>query len=166
MENISNHITYKEATASYTANKLGILNMPNELQLTNMKAVAENVFEPIRSHFKAPIYVPSFYRSTKLNKALKGAKNSQHLCNNGAAIDVDADVYGGMTNLDIFFYILDNLEFDQLILEDIGNSKAEWVHFSYNEGKNRNQSLLMYKRDGKTIYETYSLQRLNELLKL
>lgn len=163
---ISEHISYIEATKSSIASKLGIDNTPNTSQLLNMKELAYNVFEVIRDYFKTPIYVSSFYRSSELNKVLKGAKNSQHLCNNGAAIDVDADIYGNISNLDIFFYILDNLKFDQLILEDVRNNNAGWVHVSYNKGKNRNKALLMYREEGKTKYEEYSLKRLNELLKL
>jgi hypothetical protein len=87
------------------------------------------------------------------------------MCNNGAAIDLDADVYGKITNIDIFNYIKDNLDFDQLILEDIDKGKAEWVHVSYaSEEKNRNQILLMFKENSRTKYEHYSKRRLEQLI--
>lgn len=151
---ISEHISYIEATKSSIASKLGIDNTPNTSQLLNMKELAYNVFEVIRDYFKTPIYVSSFYRSSELNKVLKGAKNSQHLCNNGAAIDVDADRYKGITNKDIFNYIFDNLDFDQLIWEYGNELNPDWVHVSYNKGNNRKQVLAAYKDDkGKTKYK-------------
>lgn len=165
MERISKHISYLEATRSNTADRYGIKNTPNTPQLTNMKKLAENVFEPTREHFGKAIYVSSFFRSKEVNEKIKGSNSSQHLCNNGAAIDMDADVYGGMTNIDIFNYIKHNLDFDQLIVEDVKEGKAEWIHVSYvNKHKNRNQILIMHRQSGKTTYEAYTPERLKELL--
>lgn len=78
MENISAHITYKEATKSDTAIRLGIENEPNEYQLSKMKALANTIFEPTRLHFGKPIKVSSFFRSEELNSAVGGSSTSQH----------------------------------------------------------------------------------------
>jgi len=154
MNTVSKHITYNEATISSTAKKLGISNIPNTAQLTNMVKLANSVFEPVREYFNVPIYISSFFRSEALNKAIKGAKNSQHLCNKGAAIDVDADRYKGITNKDIFNYIFNNLDFDQLIWEYGNELNPDWVHVSYNEGNNRKQVLVAQRDDkGKTKYK-------------
>ena len=59
---ISKHITLQEATESQTALRLGINNLPNEVELDAMKYVAENLFEPIREWYDKPIIVSSFYR--------------------------------------------------------------------------------------------------------
>ena len=165
MGTISKHITYAEATHSYTAKKYGIDNTPTEAHLTNMVKVAEAVFEPLREHFGKPIYVSSFFRSAALNKKLPGAKNSQHLANNGAAIDIDADMFGGLSNTDIFEYIKDNLEFDQLIAEHKGDNGPAWVHVSFNEGKNRKQILIATRDElsGKEIFLPYSPTLYKEL---
>lgn len=150
---VSKNITYKEATHSTTAKRLGIDNTPNAEQFSNMVYVAENVFQPIREHFGTPIYVSSFFRSEGLNKAIKGSINSTH--KKGEAMDLDADVYGGVTNAQIFNYIKDNLEFDQLIWEFGTDEEPAWVHVSLSKRNNRNQILRAYKVDGKTKYEIY-----------
>lgn len=150
---VSKNISYKEATHSTTAKRLGIDNTPDSEQFSNMIYVAENVFQPIREHFNTPIYISSFFRSEGLNKAIKGSINSTH--KKGEAMDLDADVYGNVTNAQIFNYIKDNLEFDQLIWEFGTDEEPAWVHVSLSKRNNRNQILKAYKVDGKTKYEIY-----------
>lgn len=151
---VSKNISYKEATHSTTAKRLGIDNTPDAEQFSNMIYVAENVFQPIREHFGVPIYVSSFFRSEALNKAIRGSASSTHM--KGEAMDLDADVYGGVTNADIFHYIKDNLEFDQLIWEFGTDEEPSWVHVSLSKRTNRNQVLKAYKVNGKTKYEIYA----------
>ena len=164
MYKLSEHLTYKEATVSQTAKKEGIDNTPNNEQLLNMVAIAKNVFEPLREHFKVPIYVSSMFRSAELNIALKGANDSQHC--SGEAMDLDADIFGKITNEEIFYWILNNLEFAQLIAEGVDKNGIAWVHVSYKRnGKNRKQALMMYKENKKSKYVTYSKQELEKLMK-
>ena len=154
-DNISKHITYDEATASSKAKELKINNDPNSKQLTNMKLLAENIFEKVREHFDTPIYISSFFRSSKLNTKIKGSSTSQHCANVGAAMDIDADVYKGVTNSEIFNYILENLNFDQLIWEFGNDENPDWVHVSYvSDILNRKEVLKAYKdKDNKTVYK-------------
>ena len=151
---VSKNISYKEATHSTTAKRLGIDNTPNAEQFSNMIYVAENVFQPIREHFNTPIYISSFFRSEDLNKAIRGSSSSTHM--KGEAMDLDADVYEGITNAEIFHYIKDNLEFDQLIWEFGTDEEPAWVHVSLSKRTNRNQILKAYKVNGKTKYEIYA----------
>ena len=151
---ISKNITYKEATRSDTAKRLSIDNTPDAEQLENMKRVAENVFQPVRENFDCTIYVSSFFRSEELNKAMKGSSSSTHM--KGEAMDLDADVFGKVTNAQIFHYIKDNLEFDQLIWEFGTEEEAAWVHVSLSKNNNRNQILVAKKVEGKTVYEFYN----------
>lgn len=145
---ISKYISYKEATKSQTATRLGIDNKPTEDHLAAMKHVASEVFDKVRAHFGVPLGVSSFYRGPELNKAIGGSKTSQHM--KGEAIDIDADMYGGVTNKEIFDYIKDNLIFDQLIDE----YDYSWIHVSLRrDGKNRGQVLRAYKENGKTKYK-------------
>lgn len=137
---VSQNITLGEATKSQTATRLKIDNTPNEEALLNMKHVAENVFEPIRKHFGIPIGISSFYRSPKLNKAVKGSKTSQHT--KGEAIDIDADIFGGVTNAEIFEFVRQNLDYDQLIWEYGNDKNPAWVHVSLKRvGNNKKQIL-------------------------
>jgi hypothetical protein len=154
---ISDHISYKEAVRSYEAVRLGIENKPSQIALLNMKNVARNVFEPTRLYFAVPIYVSSFFRCPDLNISIGGSATSSHPM--GEAIDVDADVYNKklrdgtiLRNRDIFYYILNNLSFDQLIWEHGDLINPNWVHFSYrSKRENRNEVLQATKwKDEKT----------------
>ena len=135
--NISEHITLIESYKSQIAERFGINNIPPTEVLPAMKLVAEMCFEPIRNHFGVPIYVSSFYRSKELNKRVKGSDTSQHI--KGEAMDIDADIFGGVTNKQIFEWAKANLKFDQLIWEYGDDSNPAWVHISYRKNNNRNQ---------------------------
>lgn len=148
---ISTHLNLAEVTRSDTAKRHGIDNTPTEEHLENFKLLAEKVFEPIRAHFKVPIHISSGYRSQALNKFIKGSASSQHC--KGEAIDIDMDgTSGDVTNFDIFSYIKDNLEYDQLIWEFGTDANPDWVHVSYTKGKNRKQKLKAVRTNGKTSY--------------
>lgn len=148
MQNISKHITLKEAISSPTAVRLGISNAPDKETLERMKKVAERCFEPLREWYGKPIRINSFYRSQELNKAIGGSETSEHCF--GEAIDIDA----GADNKKLFYWIVNNLDFSQCISEFGTNDFPEWIHISYTERKpNRNQVLRATKdKNGKTIY--------------
>ena len=147
---ISKHISYKEATYSRTATRLNIENKPNKEQLKNMKLIAEEVFEPLRMYVGGPIKINSFFRAPKLNKAIGGSTKSQHC--HGQAIDLD-DTFGRATNAEMFNFIREHLDFDQMIWEFGNDDNPDWVHVSYvNEKDNRQRCLLAYKNEGKTKY--------------
>lgn len=133
MEAISKHISFKEATNSPTAVAKGIANMPNEIELQAMREVAEMVFEPLRNWYGKPIKINSFFRNEATNKAVGGAKNSDHKL--GCAIDITAG--SKAENKKLFDWIKENLEFNQLIDE----KNFQWLHVSYRIGKNKNQVL-------------------------
>ena len=153
MQRISKHISYKEATHSNTAIRRGIKNDPMPEQLANMMILAEKVFEPLRNHFNEPIRINSFFRSVTLNNRIGGAKSSQHT--KGEAIDISA--MNGITNKQLFDYIKDNLEFDQLINEyPDSKGNPSWVHVSYTMDKpNRNKILIAKRVNGRTVYELF-----------
>ena len=151
MNNISDHITYKEATRSITAKRLGLSNAPTDEHLFNMKIIAKKVFEPLRNFINKPICINSMYRSPELNKAIGGSKTSQHC--KGQAMDID-DKYGHTSNKDMFNFIKNNLSFDQLIWEFGTDDNPDWIHVSYvSEEENRNMILKAYKNKGKTAYK-------------
>lgn len=134
MTMISKHITLQEATESATALRMGINNVPNEVELEAMKYVSENLFEPIREWYNKPIKINSFYRCLALNKAVNGSKTSGHVLGNSI------DISGGnkVENKKIFDFIkLSGLNFDQVINE----YDYTWVHISLKKEKNRKQIL-------------------------
>ena len=126
---ISKHISDREGVYSITATRRGLDNTPNAKQLSNMKLLAEKVFEPLREWVGGPIRI-----------------NSQ-------AMDID-DGGCNKTNAQMYKFIKDELEFDQMIWEFGTDDNPNWVHVSYvSEEKNRNRCLLAYKENNKTKYK-------------
>ena len=148
---ITKNLTLQELIDSNTAKAKGIDNSPTNEHLRNLIEIANNIFQPLRDGIGKPIRISSGYRSEKLNKAVGGSKTSQH--NKGQALDLVATT--GFTNKDIFDYIKKNLEFDQMIWEFGTDKNPDWVHISYNKGKNRKQVLKAIKKNGKTLYINY-----------
>ena len=147
---ISKHISYKESVYSTTALRRNIENKPNEEQLANMKLIGEKIFEPLREYVGGPIKINSFFRGADLNKAIGGSTRSQHC--KGQAMDID-DTFGHKTNAEMYHYIKDNLDFDQMIWEFGNDDNPNWVHVSYvSPEKNRQVCLKAYKQNGKTKY--------------
>ena len=130
---LSENLTLAEACRSETAKRKYLDNTPVGIAVDNLKVTAEKIFQPIRGHFKKPIYVSSMYRCERLNGFVGGSPHSKHIT--GQAIDIDNDGTG-VSNKDIFNYIKDNLDFDVLIWE-FGEISPNWVHCSYIPGKNR-----------------------------
>ena len=147
---ISEHISKKEATRSVTAMRLGIDNSPGEYELQNMELIAEKIFEPLRKAANGPIKINSMFRCDALNTAIGGSSKSQHC--QGRAIDLD-DTYGYMTNAEMYNYIKENLDFDQIIWEFGTDENPDWVHVSYVDAdSNRQRCLKAYRDNGKTKY--------------
>ena len=147
---ISKHISYKEATHSATALRRGLDNTPNDEQLKCMEEVAENLFEPLREWVGGPIKVNSFFRGKPVNTAIGGSRTSQHM--KGQAIDID-DTFGHKTNAEMYHYIKDNLDFDQLIWEFGDDKNPNWVHISWvSHRPNRKKLTIAKKVNGRTKY--------------
>lgn len=149
---LSAHFELAEFTRSESAKRHGVSNDPTPEHLANIKTLCEKVLEPIRIKF-GPINISSGYRSKTLNHFIGGALNSQHSL--GQAADIDMDGMSNATNVDVFNYIKNSLEFDQLIWEFGDNNTPDWVHVSYSATKNRKQILRAYKINGKTAYTPY-----------
>lgn len=129
------YFSIKEMTKSNTATAKGIDNTPDQTITDNLTKLIEAVLDPLREWYGKPIIVNSGYRCEALNKAIGGAKSSQHML--GEAADITAG--SKEENEELFNYIKDNLEFDQLINE----SDFSWVHVSYREGRLRKQVLAL-----------------------
>lgn len=160
--NLSKYVTLKEAIKSNTATRHGIDNSPTPEHLEVMKRTAALLFDPVREHLDEPLGVSSFYRSYDLNKAIKGSKTSQHC--KGEAIDIDCDMFGYGTNKEVFQFIKDNLDFDQLIAEFIDDGQPAWIHVSQNDGGiNRGEILIAARVDGEVRYLPYNEELYNSI---
>lgn len=135
---LSKNFSLEEMCRSNTARVRGLPNVPNAEQVKNLQHLCENVLQPLRNHLGKPVVINSGFRSQAVNMAVGGAKNSQHT--KGEAADIKCKDYPYAKK--IYAWIMDNLEFDQVILERKG--KAVWVHVSFRtNGKNRQQALTM-----------------------
>jgi zinc D-Ala-D-Ala carboxypeptidase len=144
---LTKNFTLEELTRSSKAKALRIDNSPNVEQLSNLKALAENILQPLRDNLGFPIKITSGLRVPALNKAVKGSKTSQHIYGEAA----DINVLG--KNKIIFDWIVENLDFDQIIWEFGTDAEPSWVHVSYKKNEvNRRQKLKAIKQNGKTKY--------------
>ena len=147
---ISQHISDKEGTYSSTAMRKGLDNTPGPEELKCMMEIARDIFEPLREWVGGPIKINSFFRGRPVNTAIGGSKTSQHM--KGQAIDID-DTFGRCTNAEMYHWIKEHLDFDQMIWEFGDEDNPNWVHVSYVSSEdNRNKCLKAYKDKGKTKY--------------
>lgn len=129
------HFKLKEFTKSSTATRLGISNVPNKEQVDNLEKLVDNILDPLREAYGKPIIITSGFRNDAVNKAVGGAKNSQHAKGQAADIKTVSDTV--QENKKLFNLIIElDLPFDQLINENNYN----WVHVSFSN-RHRKQVL-------------------------
>ena len=147
MTQLTPHFTLEELTAT---NVRGVNNVPPPVARMRLKDVAENILEPVRQHFGAPVIVHSGYRSPVVNAAVRGSKTSQHM--QGEAVDFHVP---GVDFFTVARWIAENLDYDQLILEycDPSGFGKGWVHCSYVGYKPRRRRLTVATNlRGATVY--------------
>lgn len=138
--NLTRNFTLNEMCKSTTARKRKIRNVPSLGDIKRLKALCENVLQPLRDYLGEPVIINSGYRSPELNRIIGGVNGSQHL--KGEAADINCR--GSLEYArNIIQFIMINCEFDQLILER--KKTAIWVHVSYSKGQNRQQVLNINK---------------------
>ena len=130
------YFTMNELTASATAKRLGIPNVPTWREAENLRLLVENVLDPLREAWGAPIIVTSGFRSKMLNEMVGGAANSQHTIGMAADIRTLSDLPQDNERLFDLARRMD-LPFDQLIDE----YRYNWVHISYSRYSMRKQVL-------------------------
>jgi len=147
--NLSANFSLKELTKSDTATRLGIDNTPDDEAIDNLKTLCDKVLQPVRDHFGKTVTVNSAYRSPESNAAVGGSKTSDHC--KGQAADIEI---AGIPNAELAQWIMDNLDYTQLILEFYtqGVPDSGWVHVSYDPNNLKKQELTAVKVAGKTQY--------------
>ena len=149
------NITLDELTKSQIAERKGINNNPNPQQIENLKALAVNVLQPIRSHFDKPLIISSGFRCAELCLEIGSSINSQHVADDeSAAADFEIP---GVDNRELARWIRNNLEVDQGILEFYrdGEPTSGWIHCSYSVNTNRQQWLRAFREEGKVQYKPW-----------
>ena len=146
--NLTRNFTLSEMIKSDTAIRKGINNNPNAEQIEKLKALCENILQPVRDHF-GRVKITSGFRSVELCLAINSSANSQHARAEAADFEVV-----GVDNAELFDWIKFNLTPDQLILEFYtpGEPNSGWIHASWIEGTPRASFLHAYRSEGKTKY--------------
>jgi hypothetical protein len=149
MTQLTTNFSLHELTKSETALRMGFDNTPGETETAALKLLAEKVLQPVRDHYGKGVKVNSGYRSPESNAAVGGSKTSDHC--KGQAADIEIP---GVANADLAQWIMDNLDYTQLILEFYtpGIPDSGWVHVSYDPNNLKKQELTAMKVAGKTQY--------------
>ena len=147
--NLTRNFTLSELTKSDTAIRKGINNNPSAEQVEKLKALCENILQPVRDHF-GRVKITSGFRSVDLCLAIGSSSNSQHA--KAEAADFECV---GVDNAELADWIKSNLPYDQLIVEYYtpGEPNSGWIHCSYVEVTPRASYLWAYKSEGKTKYK-------------
>lgn len=152
---LTEHFDLSEFTESSTGSRLGIQNVPNQQQIDALTALCLNVLERVRIKFGA-VHIDSGFRCPDLNKAVKGAKDSQHM--SGEAADI---IVKGVSHDVVIAWIVANVKFDQIILEyhDRKVPMSGWVHVSYRVGSLRGDAReTVIQQDGSVGYVPWKPQ--------
>lgn len=144
---LSRYFSLDEMVHSDTAKREGIPNQPDAQQVQSLKALCENVLDPLRDEIGRPIRVTSGYRGPQLNARIGGSPTSQH--SHGQAADLQAP---GMDVLELFKTVVRmGLPYDQVIYEAQSDS-VRWVHVSHKPGANRGEiRVAQFNSAGKPI---------------
>lgn len=141
MGTLSKNFDWKEFEKSDTATRLHINNAITSWEVRdNIKALVEDVLQPLRDAWGGPLFINSGYRCLELNKAVGGVPTSQHVL--GMAADVACSDPIALARLAKRM----KLDYDQCIVYD------SFVHFSYRkDGGSRNEILYSPKYRGPKI---------------
>jgi zinc D-Ala-D-Ala carboxypeptidase len=149
MTQLSANFSLHELTKSETALRMGFDNTPGDAETEALRLLCEKVLQPVRDHYGKGVKVNSGFRSPESNAAVGGSKTSDHC--KGQAADIEIP---GVPNAELAQWIMDNLEYTQLILEFYtpGIPDSGWVHVSYDPDNLKKQELTAMKVAGKTQY--------------
>ena len=146
---LTRNFTLSELIKSDTAIRRGINNNPNAEQVEKLKALCENILQPVRDHF-GRVKITSGFRSVALCEAIGSSARSQHA--KAEAADFECV---GVDNAELADWIKNNLPYDQLIVEYYtpGEPNSGWIHCSYIPDQPRASYLWAYRSEGKTKYK-------------
>ena len=147
--NLTTNFSLNELTKSEVALRMDLDNTPGEAEIASLRLLAEKVLQPIRDHFGKGVKCNSGFRASAVNQATGGSSTSDHC--KGQAADIEIP---GVANADLAQWIMDNLDYTQLILEFYtpGIPDSGWVHVSYDPNNLKKQELTAMKVAGKTQY--------------
>lgn len=90
---LSEHFSVDEFTFSATAQAMGIVNSPGDIELANLRFLCREVLEPARRVIGEPIHITSGYRCLALNRAVGGVAQSYHVRGLAADLHIVSDAH-------------------------------------------------------------------------
>jgi len=150
---LSKDFTLQELTKSEIADRNNINNIPTADHITNLVLLCQYILQPVRSYFNKPVNITSGYRSPELCILIGSKPTSQHTFGQAADFKI-----AGVPNKVVSDWIVNNLDYDQCILEfwKLEEPNSGWVHCSYSFNKNRKEYLQATKSDGAILYTKIS----------
>ena len=129
MGTLSTNFDWKEFEKSDVAKAHHISNAITDWDVRdNIKALVDNVLQPLRDAWGQPLFIKSGYRCKELNELVGGVETSQHRM--GQAADVGCSDPYALAKL----LLKMKLPFDQIVLY------PTFLHISYkDDGENRGQ---------------------------
>jgi zinc D-Ala-D-Ala carboxypeptidase len=147
--NLTANFSLAEMVKSDTALRHDMDNTPGEAEIASLRLLCEKILQPVREHYGKGVKCNSGYRAPAVNQKVGGSPTSDHC--KGQAADIEIP---GVPNADLAVWIMENLEYTQLILEFYtpGVPDSGWVHVSYDPANLKKQNLTAAKQGGKTVY--------------
>ena len=142
---LTKNFSLEEMVASATAKAKKIDNTPNSEVKKNLEKLCKEVLQPIRDKYGRAITVTSGYRSPKLNTAVGGVKNSQHVLGQAADIKCTGTTKAVLFNLIKDMIAKKEIKVGQLIWEYGTKKEPNWIHVSLPYTK-VNQILYLYSK--------------------
>jgi hypothetical protein len=154
---ISKWCTYYDGISYNSAKKRNIDNTPTASELETIKTTAKVIYDSICDHFSVKIPITTFFRNEQLNNGVGGTESSWHRLAKAIDLDMDGSGVDHPSNSDVYFYIAQNLPFDQLLWEEGDGNNPGWVHVAYTSvGKNRGRYTIFHNK--KYTQDVYTLE--------
>lgn len=143
---ISKNFSYKELTLSTTAKRLGIDNTPGITVEERLHTLCRKILQPLRDAWGEPIIVGSGYRCLRLNEAVGGVKNSDHIY--GCAADIHALGDNPKDNRRLFDLAVEMMNDGRLmdVKQIIDEYNYNWIHIAYQNGRTSKRNQVLHVR--------------------
>lgn len=148
------YFTISELCCSSSYPKLVEIPKEGSLEYNNLLNLINNLLNPIREKLGKPIRVTSGFRNKKLNTAVGGASNSNHMTGCAADIHTGNDSSDNVKIIEVLLSL--GIPYDECISEKAVFNKAgelvscSWVHLAYRHNNNRRK--FIYTSDMKHYY--------------
>lgn len=148
------YFSVRELCCSSSYPKLVEIPKEGSTEYNNLKNLIENLLDPIREKLGGPITVTSGYRPERLNKAVGGATNSNHLYGFAADVHFGNDRSDNVKIIEALLSL--NIPYDECIAEKSLFNKsgelvsASWIHVALRPEHNRKK--LIYTTNFKNYY--------------